>query len=167
MPLRLSCKVNIIHSLIYRWGNRGVLKLSSVPKATHDRIWSGNSNLDTLNPQPGFSLLCQQPQEEGDTVTLTLTSRGFLFSAHSDLRMHVSMCARAYMFSRAAAVGSEAAVTVSIESTGYPCTLASPCLNPTSLFTRVVFWSPLAGGGQGQHSSSFPTPIPGHFHPRC
>lgn len=140
-------------------------KLSSVPKATHDRIWSGNSNLDTLNPQPGFSLFCQQPQEEGDTVTLRLTLRGFLFSTHSGLRMHVSTCACAYMFSRAAAVGSEAAVTVPIESTGYPCTLASPCTIPLPCSLGWFSGAPWQGEARDSTQAHSPPPFQGTFIP--
>lgn len=142
---------------------RSPVKLSSVPKATlsKDVSWECKPRQSECRAQ----ILTALPaaKEEGDSVILTVTSKGFLYSMHSAFCVHGSVRACAYMFARAAAVAWEHPN----RECRLPVHLGLGLPNPTYLFSRVSFWSPFSGGGQREHSGSFPAHTPWHFPPGC
>lgn len=109
-----------------------------------------------FEPRAWILTVLQQPQEEGDTLTLTL--RGFLSSVHSDFCVHVSVCVCAHMFARAAAVSSGASWTIPAEDAGFPCTLALTCPIPLTCSLGWVSGIPWQGEVRGSFQGrSLPT----------
>lgn len=121
-------------------------------------------NLDSLNPEPGFSLRCQQPQEEGVALTLALMLRGFFFSAPSALCMPTRVYARVYVFTKAAAVSSGVSQTVPV-SAGYPCTLAFAHPIPLPCSLGWVSGAPLQGEASDSTQGHFSSPSHSTFIP--
>lgn len=157
MLLKLPCKVDIFQSLIHRWENWGMLKLSSVPKATRSKMWAGNSNPDSLSPEPGFSWFFSNHRKEG---TLSLWHWGV---SHPQYTL-TSACVRVHTCLQGQLqLAREHPGPFPAEDAGCPMHLRLGLSNPTYLFSRMGFWNPLAGGGQRQLSGSFPTHTPYTF----
>lgn len=156
MLLKLSCKVDIIQSLIHRWESWGMLKLRPHLVRCELGIQTQAVWAQSLDSHGSSATTGRRGHSHFDIEGLLVLSTLWLLRACERVCVCTHVCKGSC---------SQLGSFLDHPSGGrrVPMHLGLDLSNPTDLFSRVGFWNPLAGGGQRQLSGSFPTHTPRTF----